>query len=296
MCVSETWLKGDPLINICLPNNSFVHADSLTNAGGVGIYVSSKFQFEVDPTLEIKTNGCENLWLNILVDKAKCKFTIDAIYKHPDSRADENFSEASSNSLNYLLIERKGIYYLLGDININISTDKRTPVTETCLDCLTSCDAIPIISISTYVAGDSLTIIDHIITNDSSHFIKPGVIRCDRKLSDHYIIFCYVLGYHFQKPKQMQIFTRDKSNFKTETYINDKNKSVNEFFEHLNDLTEENFDKSFEAFISVVQKVIDKHAPIKQMSRKQQKLKSKPWITKDICSPICTKNRTLITS
>ena len=107
-----------------------------------------------------------------------------------------------------------------------------------------------------------MTIIDHIITNDSSHFIEPGVIRCDRKLSDHYIQFSNMLGYHFQKPKQMQIFTRDKSYFKTETYCNDMNKSVNEFFEHLDDLTEENFDKSFEAFTSVVQKVINKHAPI----------------------------------
>ena len=96
------------------------------------------------------------------------------------------------------------------------------------------------------------------------------------------------LGYHFQKLKPMQTFTRDKSIFKTETYCNDMDKSVNEFFEHLDDLTEENFDKSFEAFISVVQKVIDKHTPIKQMSGKLRKLKSKPWITKGIYSSICT--------
>ena len=86
----------------------------------------------------------------------------------------------------------------------------------------------------------------------------------------------------------MQIFIRDKSIFKTETYCDDMNKSINKFFQHLDDLTEENIDKSFEAFISVVLKVIDKHAPIKQMSRK---LKSKPWITKGIYSSICTKNR-----
>ena len=210
------------ILTICLPNYSFVHADSLTNAGGVGIYVSSKFQFEVDPTLEIKFCGCEKSWLSILDDKARYKFTIGAIYRHLDYRAIENFSEALSNSLNFLT-ERKGIHYLLGDININISPDKRTPVTETYLDCSTSCGAIPIIFIPTCVTGDLLTIIDCIITNDSSHFIELGVIRCDRKLSDHYIIYSNelglsdhytiynnVLGYHFQKPKQMQIFIRDK--------------------------------------------------------------------------------------
>ena len=77
-----------------------------------------------------------------------------------------------------------------------------------------------------------------------------------------------MLGYRFQKPKQMQIFSRDKSNFKIETYCNDKNKSVVEFFEHLDDVREENFDKSFETFISVVLKVVDKHAPIKEKPRK----------------------------
>ena len=109
VCVSETRLKGDPLINICLPNYSFVHADSLTNAGGVGIYVSSKFQFEVDPTLEIKINGCEILWLGMLDDKAMYKFTIGVIYRHLDYSAIENFSEALSYCLN-LLTERKGVY------------------------------------------------------------------------------------------------------------------------------------------------------------------------------------------
>ena len=38
----------------------------------------------------------------------------------------------------------------------------------------------------------------------------------------------------------MQIFTKDKPNFKTETCCNDMNKSVYEIFEHLDDLTEEN--------------------------------------------------------
>ena len=143
VCVLETRLKSDPLINISVPNYSFEHADSMTNAGGVGSYVSSKLRFEVDPTLEIKINGCENLWLNILNDKARYKFTLTAIYRHPDYIAVENFSEALSNSLN--LTQRKGMYYLLRDISINISPDRRRSVTETYFDCLTSSGAVPIL-------------------------------------------------------------------------------------------------------------------------------------------------------
>ena len=115
------------------------------------------------------------MWLNISDDKARYKFTIGAICRHPDYSTIENFSEALSNSLN-LLTKRKGKYYLLGDININISPDKRTPVTETYLDYLTSCGAIPVISIPTRVAGDSLT-------------IKLWFHQCDYQILTHGINF-----------------------------------------------------------------------------------------------------------
>ena len=64
-CVSETRLKGDSLINVLIPGYNFVHSDSVTNAGGVAIYVSSKFQFTLDHKLNLNVNGCEDLWLNV---------------------------------------------------------------------------------------------------------------------------------------------------------------------------------------------------------------------------------------
>ena len=37
--------------------------------------------------------------------------------------------------------------------------------------------------------------------------------------------------------------------------------------------------------------ILDKHIPLKKLSRKQQKLKAKPWITSDILKSIKTKNQ-----
>ena len=65
VCVSETRLKGEPLINISKPNFNFVHADSTTKAGWVAIYVSSKFYFELDRELEMHIKGCEDLWIKL---------------------------------------------------------------------------------------------------------------------------------------------------------------------------------------------------------------------------------------
>ena len=46
----------------------------------------------------------------------------------------------------------------------------------------------------------------------------------------------------------------------------------------------------FDAFVSVVHSVIENHAPLKRLSRKEQKLKRKLWITKDIYAMIRRKN------
>ena len=43
VCVSKTRIKGDPFVNISLPQYNLVHDDSTTRAGGIAIYVSKKF-------------------------------------------------------------------------------------------------------------------------------------------------------------------------------------------------------------------------------------------------------------
>ena len=43
ICITETKLKGIPDVNISLAGCTFIHKNSLTNAGGVGIYISKKF-------------------------------------------------------------------------------------------------------------------------------------------------------------------------------------------------------------------------------------------------------------
>ena len=65
MCVSKTQLKGEPLINISIPNYKFDNADSTTKGGGVAIYISSKFDFELDCEFETHIKGCEDLWINL---------------------------------------------------------------------------------------------------------------------------------------------------------------------------------------------------------------------------------------
>ena len=70
----------------------------------------------------------------------------------------------------------KDVFYLFEDLNIDISPTKVTPGSSTYIDFLHSFGSVPIVTIPTRVTDTTSTIIDHIITNDTSRVIKPGVI------------------------------------------------------------------------------------------------------------------------
>ena len=71
------------------------------------------------------------------------------------------------------------------------------------------------------------------------------------------------------------------SSFNAELYCDKLNSAITSFLLSGNELTGANFDKNFDSFSSLIQKVIDKHASLKQVSSKQKK-KIKTWTTKDI--------------
>ena len=126
MSVSETRLKGDPLINVLKPSHNFVHSDSVTNAEGVAIYVSSKFQFTLDHELNLNVNGYEDSWLNVcLGNNAEKRITIVAVYRHPNASTTsiDDFSQVLSYAMNKITM-RKDVFYLLGELNIDIPPQK----------------------------------------------------------------------------------------------------------------------------------------------------------------------------
>ena len=83
---------------------------------------------------------------------------------------------------------------------------------------------------------------------------------------------------------------RDKSKFNSESYENDLDVALNEYFTHLSPLNNQNYNKIFNNFTLTVSLIINKHAPLASLSRRQRKLKFKPWITKGILVSIENEN------
>jgi len=69
IAISETKLKSKCCTNIQIPNYNFVHVDSLTNAGGVGLYVNTNLQYTVRQDLELPLDGCEILFIEVKSDR-----------------------------------------------------------------------------------------------------------------------------------------------------------------------------------------------------------------------------------
>ena len=116
ICLSETRLKDQVPINVNIHGYNFVNANSPTNAGGVGMYVSSNINYSTTKSFEIDNDGCENIWIKIQND-AKLSLIIGAVYRHPNSNVNE-FTKSLDVSLSKIN-QQHAKCVVLGDFNIN---------------------------------------------------------------------------------------------------------------------------------------------------------------------------------
>ena len=147
---------------------------------------------------------------------------------------------------------------------------------------LASNSFFPIISLPTRVTDTSATLIDHIITNDCKNSIFPGIIKTD--LSDHIRFFVQLMLLLEIEPQITNLKSRyfkEISMILIAIYfvITCMNRFVS-FFKNNYDVNPSNFNNLFSDCINIRKSIIDLHAPLKKLSRKQLNLKLKPWITK----------------
>ena len=124
------------------------HVNSVSNAGGVGIYISDLLQFK-QLTFSATFSGWENLWIEISCLNTDINYIIETIYRHPDTNANQ-FCDFLNEILTELNIIGHKQYFRTGDININTSCVS-VPVpsfSQTYSYMLHSNDAINIINIS----------------------------------------------------------------------------------------------------------------------------------------------------
>ena len=175
----------------------------------------------------------------------------------------------------------------MGDFNIDLLKCETSSYSHDFLSSLQSCFFVPSIDKPTHVRSSSATLIDNIFVNTPDNIAVCGNIISD--ISDHFSQFC-ILKCTRDKTKTKNFKMRDFSNFSSDSFNDDlSNVNWNELF--VNDLCDVN--SVFSSFCNKFNKLINKHAPMKTISKRKAKLLSKPWITKGLQIFVRMKNKLL---
>ena len=63
-------LLNDNSATPTLDGYSFEHVNSTTKSGGVGVFLSNRIDYSIRNDLNLHCNGCEDLWIEIEVNKS----------------------------------------------------------------------------------------------------------------------------------------------------------------------------------------------------------------------------------
>ena len=221
------------LLNISIPGYIFLHVNSSTNAGGVGIYIIDTLQYE-EITLQTEFFGCENLWVRIKSTISSTHDIIGTIYRQPTSNM-KDFSDHLNNSISEQN-DTKSYHFILGDININTSSQSNNIATNY-LNMLDSNSVASLINKPTRVTDTSSSTLDHIPTNENRFRISPFVLN--HAITDHYLVMVSV-SQNVIKCKTQPKFKRSLANFSADNFNADLHESLENFSETVLSIDENN--------------------------------------------------------
>ena len=280
--LTETKIKVDqsPITNTELPGFSFISQPSYLNAGGVGFYISNKLDFNILSDFTKSTDDFEALWIEVQ-NIGHPNLLCGILYRHPNGNLD-NFTEYLSATIDKINCSSK-FCTVMGDFNLDLLQVNSHKETDDFLNILGSSFFLPQILQPTRITYHSATLIDNIFFNSLEHFTISGNIAYD--LTNHLANFL-VFNKFDSLPSSVKLFRRDYSTFNQQALISEMQLiDRQQVF-----TTDSNPSSMFSSFYSEVSSIIDRHIPVKQLSRKELKLKSKPWITPALRKSLQDKN------
>ena len=264
-----------------LPGYCFESVPTPLSAGGVGFYINNKLRYKIISC--ISNTSFQALWIEILNPKAK-NIICGIVYRQHNNP--EAFLEYLSNALEDICCTNKKIF-LMGDFNIDLLRYETCSYSQTLIELSQSLSFFPTIDKPTRVYGNSATLIDNIFSNDLDNFLISGNIVTD--VSDHFVQFCISTSRYENYYSRPNSQFRDYSKFNANRFIADL---------HLVDwkaiVSKNEVNTSFSSFYKKLNKIVNKHAPLKKLSRRRLKIISKPWITKGLRVSINKKNSYLL--
>jgi len=195
LCLQELWQFPDT-VSFNLPGYHPMQYKLRRNnvqGGGVGIFVKSKFKFNLLAEKSIFVDRIfESITIEVLLNP-KQKIIVSSIYrpgsKHPLYNASDQFLQFFDIFSNFCdtLSANNPKLYLLGDLNLDVLKYSVCPNVTNYVDLLFSYGLLQIVTKPTRCTHHSATLIDHIITNNSDTDLESFVVTTF--MSDHFPVF-----------------------------------------------------------------------------------------------------------
>jgi len=174
--------------------------------------------------------------------------------------------------------------YIMGNFNVNLLRAESCKYSNNFLLSLQSYSSIPAIDKPTRLYRNSATLIHNILVNNVKGTVSSGNVVSE--VSDHFTQFCI---FHSCKNKisPLRQKIRDYSRFSESIFHYEL--SQTEWDSIITD-NQNDIDRTSSNFFNTLNKLVNKHAPLKPTSKRQAHRFMKPWITKGLRKSIKIKN------
>ena len=248
-----------------------------TTHGGTGFFVKKSITYNRRNDLSFNSKGnFESTFIELIFEN-KRNMIVGCIYRHPSSTITiKQFTEECIEPLLDKISSEKKMCTLVGDFNIDLLKSNSNNDINSFYNSMTSHFFTPYILQPTRPISKSL--IDNILINSIEYPSHSGNLTI--QISDHLIQFVILEGFlKYTPPRKINIYERNFKNF-----------NEREFEETLKDLNwnkiikteDKDPNKSMDNFYQQINYLLDEFAPYKKITKKQFRLKSKPWINNEI--------------
>ncbi len=282
--ITETkFQKGiAPINDPSMTGYKHYHTPTESSKGGALLYVKDSLVFDRRDDLEnlmYKSKELESVFIEVEVTGKKSQI-YGCIYRHPCMDINV-FNEDYLEKLLSKLDKENKMSYLMGDFNMDLLKVESEDKISEYYDILTSHLFVPHITLPTRITSTSKTLIDNIFSNDPD-FANGLSGNFTFSISDHLPQFLVMPEVLKGPPKRHNIYRRQK-HYDKEQLVADAI-GINWNMTISPDKMDSNY--SLDKFLENAMAIVDKHAPLKKMSKKDFKLESKPWVTMGILASI----------
>ena len=287
IAISESKLKGEPQVDISIPGFHSPYCKyTESEKGGTILYVSDKLNFKPRKDLEIYVSKeLESSFIEIVNQKASNDI-VGVIYRHPIMNTTDFIETRITQVVDKLAKEKNKKVYIAGDFNFDLLKYSSHGDTADFYDKMTANLLVPLILVPTKINSKNDTLIDNIFSNQFNSETVSGNLTVN--FSDGHLPSFAIFPKPNQNhlPKKHNLYTRDIKNINRENFLMDL-----AALDLNSDIIDNDGERSLDNLLDKINKLIDKHAPLRKITRSEFKQTRKPWITNGILTSIKNKDK-----